>query len=384
MVILKGMAKAILSLLFFVLSSSLAQNNYPARIACELQNSNNVRMTFPRSDANETVYPYIYTLKDNSGEVFKNIISQQIVYSTEDVIILFVAAEDIKGKLGVYRIEINNALKVAKTQFLNALPAKVREYQNPTSVIPFSLFATAKGLLLFPANEIGVWKLINLNTGSVVHQWNHPIGFHNPQIKENFVSWTFKDADKTQLYVHDLKNDGSKVFNSKGEVQFLNSYKNELYYLTIVNLDLNKKIYRVLSYLNGNTQLKFELDSVNADYDNFLMVNAAIFYTSQKTISKKKPSAVLEAQLNIYDASKGLLAQKIKYATFMVELLKKYSGQEFKLLHQPLWNQNEVIFSLNEIGGLVKFNYSLKQWFYIGYPYEGNTCFNPSLIGLAN
>lgn len=372
-------------LIFLSAFQLLAQNNYPARLSCELQRNNNARMTFPRSDANETIYPFIYNLKDQNNEAFKSILSQQIVYSTEDVMVIFIAAQDAKDNLGVYRLEINNPLKTVKTQFINALPAKLKELKDTySSQIPFSLFSYSKGLFLFPSNEMGVWKLIDLTTGNVVHQWTHPIGFHNPQIKDSFVSWTIKDLDKTQLYLHDLKSDTSKVIKTRYDIQFLNFYKNTLYYLEIVKFEKGKKSYRVLSLASGSTKLVLELDSTNADYSNFLMVNNALFYSSEKLLSKKLPTGVLEAQVNVFDVSKNIISQRIKYSIFMVELLKKYGAQEFRLISNPMWNQNELIYSLNQIGGVVKFNFSLKQWYYIGYPYEGNTCFNPSLVTIAN
>lgn len=372
-----------LILIFIPFFHTLAQSLPPAaRVACELQKTSNSKMTFPRSDANETIYPYIYNLKDQNNESFKSILSQQIVYSTDDVIIVFIAAQDSEDKLGIYRVEINNALKSVKTQFLNAIPDKLKEIKESySSEIPFTLFAFNKGLLLYPGNDAGVWKLINLTNGGLVHQWNHPIGFYNPQIKDKYVSWTAKDSDKAQLFLHDLKNDNSRIITTKTDIQFLNFYQNSLYYLEIAKLE-SKKTYRVLSISPTATKLVFELDAANADYTNFLMVNNAIFYTSEKLFNTKLPASVMEAQVNVFDASKNAISQKVKYAIFMVELLKKYGTPQFRLISNPMWYQNELIFTLNSVGGMVKFNFSRKQWFYIGYPYEGNTCFNPTFINI--
>lgn len=379
------MKTLLLFLIFISTFQVFAQNNYPARLSCELQKNSNARMTFPRSDANETIYPFIYNLKDQSNEAFKSILSQQIVYSTDDVIVVFIAAQDAKDNLGVYRLEINNPLKTVKTQFINALPAKLKELKETySSQIPFNLFSYSKGLFLFPSNEVGVWKLIDLTSGNVVHQWAHPIGFHNPQIKDSFVSWTMRDQDKVQLYLHDLKSDTSKIIKTRYDIQFLNFYKNILYYLEIARFEKGKKTYRVLSHSSASTKLVLELDSANADYSNFLMVNNALFYSSEKLTSRKTPTGVLEAQINVFDVTKNIISQRVKYSNFMVELLKKYGSQEFRLISNPLWNQNELIYSLNQIGGVVKFNFSFKQWYYVGYPYEGNTCFNPTLVTIAN
>lgn len=372
-----------LFLIFIPFFHALAQTLPPsARIACELQKTNNAKMTFPRSDANETIYPFIYTLKDTNNEPFKGILSQQIVYSTDDVMILFIAAQDSDDKLGVYRIEINNPLKSVKTQFLNSLPDKLKEIkENYNSEIPFNLFAFNKGLLLYPSNESGVWKLINLTNGGLIHQWNHPVGFYNPQIKDKYVSWTAKDAEKAQLFLHDLKNDNSKIITTKTDIQFLNFYQNNIYYLEVLKLE-SKKTYRILNISATNTKLILELDSANASYSNFLMINNAIFYTSEKLLNAKLPASVMEAQVNVFDVGKNTMTQKIKYAIFMVELLKKYGTPQFRLISHPMWYQNELIYTLNGVGGMVKFNFNRKQWFYIGYPYDGNTCFNPTFINI--
>lgn len=378
------MAKLIFSFIFLPLVLVLAQNNTPGRIACEIQKNNNSKMNFPRSDANETIYPFIYNLKDSFNEAFKNILSQQIVYSNEDLIILFVAAEDSKGNLGVYRVEINNALKILKTQLINRLPIKLKELKETYNLrVPFNLFSFNKGLLLFPSNEIGVWKLLNLSTGTMLHQWTHPVGFINPQIKESYVSWTHIEPEKTQLFVYDLKSDSTKIFKSKETIHFLNVHKNNLYYLDITRVDTVNSFIRVLSYINGSIKVVLELSTSTADYDNFLMVSNFLFFTSQKLLSTKSPTSVLEAQVNVFDFNKNTVVQKIKYSNFLVALLKKYGTQQPKLLSHPLWNQNELIFTLNNLGGLIKFNYAAKQWYYIGYPYEGNTCFNPSFVNIT-
>lgn len=372
-----------LILIFIPFFHTLAQTLPPAaRVACELQKTNNSKMTFPRSDANETIYPYIYNLKDQNNESFKSILSQQIVYSTDDVIIVFIAAQDSEDNLGIYRVEINNALKSVKTQFLNSIPDKLKEIKESySSEIPFTLFAFNKGLLLYPSNDAGVWKLINLTNGGLVHQWNHPVGLYNPEIKDKYVSWTAKDADKAQLFLHDLKNDNSKIITTKTDIQFLNFYQNSIYYLEIAKLEA-KKTFRILTITPTATKLILELDAANADYSNFLMVNNAIFYTSEKLFNTKLPASVMEAQVNVFDISKNTISQKVKYAIFMVELLKKYGTPQFRLISNPMWYQNELIYTLNSVGGMVKFNFTRKQWFYIGYPYEGNTCFNPTFINI--
>jgi hypothetical protein len=382
--VLNVMAKLILLLATVVSCLTFGQINTPARLSCLLQKTNSHQMTFPRLDALETSYPFIYTLTDTKNNAFKNILSHQIVYSSDDVFVVFIAAEDSQGSFGVYRIEINNSLKLAKTQFLNYLPPKLKELKNLSTEIPYHLFALSKGLLLYPANEIGVWKLINLSTGAMVHQWIQPIGFHNPQIMENYAAWTYKETTKTQLILHDLNSDGTQIVGVKGDIQLLNVYKNNIFYLNIENTGLNSKTYRAISSRFGVQKIYFQLNSANANYYNFLMVNNVIFYSSEKSASKTDPSAIIEAQINVFDVTKNRLTQTTKYANFMVDLLKKFGTAPFRLLHQPLWNRNEIVFSLNEIGGLVKYNYTTQQWYYLGYPYEGNTCFEPTLINFSH
>lgn len=356
----------------------------PSRLSCLLKKTNSYQMTFPRLDALETSYPFIYTLTDTNNNAFKNILSHQIVYSSDDVFVVFIAAEDTQGSLGVYKIEINNSLKLAKTQFLNYLPSKLKELKNLSTEIPFHLFAFSKGLLLYPADRMGVWKLINLTTGALVHQWIQPVGFHNPQIMENYAAWTYKEPTKTQLILHDLNHDGTQIVGVKGEIQLLNIYKNDIFYLNVEDTGPKSKTFRAISSRFGIQKIYFQLNSTNADYHNFLMVNNVIFYSSEKRASKTDPSAIIEAQINVFDVTKNRLTQTTKYANFMVDLLKKFGSTPFRLLHQPLWNQNEIVFSLNEIGGLVKYNYTTQQWYYLGYPYEGNTCFEPTLINFSH
>mgnify|MGYP000275846206 CR=1 FL=1 len=376
----------------FILSSLLlasqflfAQNMPPTlRLACESGKINSPYMQFPTSDSSELGLLFNYKLKDPTNEPFKNIISQKIFYSNEDLIIIFVAAEDIKGNLGVYRIEVNNSLKISRTIFINSIPSYYKNMKTTSGSYASSLFYADKERLLYPSNEAGLWKLIRIKDNDVIGQWNHVVPFQDPKITDTFASWTYKDKEKTYLYIYSLKTEESKLITLKDDVYVLGSYKNELYFVNTVTVENEKKVYRVLSFSPQGSKLLVELDSTVANYANFLMVNNYIFFTSErKMISNKVTIGVIEAQLNTYDITKNSITQKIKYSPLMTELVKKLGNTQEQLLNNPIWNQGEIIYSLGDIGGIIKYNFVLKQWFYFKLSLKSVKCFNPSATSIS-
>jgi hypothetical protein len=113
------------------------------------------------------------------------------------------------------------------------------------------------------------------------------------------------------------------------------------------------------------------------------MVGSNLIFTSEKTYITGNQIQVAEAFLNVYDVSKRQLTQRIKYPPILVELMRKQSPLTIQLLHSPMFNQNEILFSLNEMGGIVKYQFKTANWFYINYPVQENTCFNPSFAHLT-
>ncbi|MCK6596881.1 MAG: hypothetical protein L6Q37_00840 [Bdellovibrionaceae bacterium] len=370
----------ILCYLLFTSQILSAQNMPPTlRLACESEKINSAYMQFPTSDSSELGLLFNYKLKDTTNEPFKNIISQKIFYSNDDLIIIFVAAEDSKGNLGVYRVEVNNSLKISRTIFINSIPLYYKNMKTTSGSYASSLFYADKDRLLYPSNEAGLWKLIRIKDNDVVGQWNHVVPFQDPKISDTFATWTYKDKEKTYLYIYSLKTEESKLLNLKDDVYVLGSYKNELYFVNTVTVENDKKIYRVLSFSSQGSKLLLELDSSVATYANFLMVNNYIFFTSErKMISNKVTIGVIEAQLNTYDIAKNTVTQKIKYSPLMTELVKKLGNTQEQLLNNPIWNQGEIIYSLGDIGGIIKYNFVLKQWFYFKLSLKSVKCFNPS------
>lgn len=355
------------------------------RISCEVSQKSNNQLSFWRSDAGDSFYPNIYTFKDPNNLPFKEILTQQVVYSTDDSLIVFIAAEDSNGQPGVYKAEINNSLKNYQIQFLNSLPTNTKELKKAITKTQFRLFSYYQGYFLYPSNQLGQWTLINLKNGSVLKQWNQRLNTFNPLFKDQLITWTRLENQKTYIDIFNLKTNSLEIISLKDDVQVLDHKKNEIFFMNtfkLISKSQNTKI-RLQSYSQGITKLIQEFNSQNADYDNFMMIQNYLFFTSEKTIGTEAPYGVVEAQLNIYDYKNKVFAKKIAYAPFLLDLLKKYGNKTNGLLQTPNWSNQEIIFSLNSLGGLIKFNFSNQNWLYLGYPFAGNACFNPSYSSIT-
>tara|TARA_B110001454_G_C12723310_1_gene436549 strand:+ start:31575 stop:32714 length:1140 start_codon:yes stop_codon:yes gene_type:complete len=350
----------------------------PTRIICQTNSSINTRLLQLRSDAGDTFKPTLLTATDPQGQPFKEIISHQIVYSDDNLTIAFIAAVDSLNRFGIYKLELKSAIKASSSQIINLLNPKLRNYVNYSRDFNFSLFAYYKGNLLYPANENGKWRLLSLSKGSVIREWTHPVQLFNPTLGEQMITWTTVVPEGSHLYTYNLRKEAKDVIVFKDTVQVLGSNKDEITLVNFFNLDPNKRVLRVHTYSNGTTRIIYELDSSQALYNNFVSVGTNLIFTSEKTFVTNNQIQVSEAFLNVYDTAKKVVVQRIKYPQLLIDLMRKQSPLAIRLLHSPMFNQNEILFSLNEMGGVIKYEFKTTNWFYINYPVVENTCFNPS------
>lgn len=356
----------------------------PTRIVCQTASNLNTKLIQLRSDAGDTFRPTLLLAMDPQNKPFKEILSHQIVYSDDNLTIAFVAAVDSLNRFGVFKLEIKNAAKISSSQFINLLSPKLRNYVNYSrGDFNFSLFSLYKGNLLYPSNEMGKWRLISLSSGSVVREWTHPVMLFNPMLGDQMITWTASVTEGTHLYTYNLRKETKDVIVFKDTVQVLGSNKEEITLVNYFNLDANKRALRVHTYTNGTTRIIYELDGSQALYNNFTVFGTNLIFTSEKTFVSNNQILVTEAFLNVYDTAKKAVVQRIKYPPFLIDLMKKQNPQTIRLLHSPMFNQNEILFSLNEMGGIIKYEFKTANWFYINYPVAENTCFNPSFVIVA-
>lgn len=353
----------------------------PTRIICQTASNVNTKLIQLRSDAGDTFRPTLLLAMDPQNKPYKEIISHQIVYSDDNLTIAFLAAVDSLDRFGVFKLEIKNAIKMSSSQFINLLSPKLRNLVNYAhGDFNFSLFSFHKGNLLYPSNEMGKWRLISLSNGSVIREWTHPVVLFNPMLGDQMVTWTAAASKGSQLYTFNLRKKTKDIVVFKDIVQVLGFNKEEITLVNYFSLDSSKRALRVHTYMNGTTRIIYELDGSRALYSNFTSVGTNLIFTSEKTFIINKQIQVTEAFLNVYDSAKKVISQRIKYPPFLVDLMRKQSPQTIRLLHSPMFNQNEILFSLNEMGGIIKYEFKTANWFYINYPVAENTCFNPSFV----
>ncbi len=379
------MIQLFIILTLFVSSPNWAQTlAKPTRIVCQTASNVNTKLIQLRSDAGDTFRPTLLLAMDPQNKPYKEIISHQIVYSDDNLTIAFVAAVDSLNRFGVFKLEIKNAAKISSSQFINLLSPKLRNFVNYSrGDFNFSLFSFYKSNLLYPSNEMGKWRLISLSTGTVVREWTHPVMLFNPMLGDQMITWTAAVADGSHLYTYNLRKETKDVIVFKDTVHVLGSNKEEITLVNYFNLDAAKRALRVHTYTNGTTRIIYELDGSQALYSNFTSVGTNLIFTSEKTFVSNNQIQVTEAFLNVYDTAKKAIVQRIKYPPFLVDLMKKQNPQTIRLLHSPMFNQNEILFSLNEMGGIIKYEFKTANWFYINYPVAENTCFNPSFVIVA-
>lgn len=354
----------------------------PIRITCQTNSNLNTKLIQLRSDAGDTFKPPILTIMDPQRKPFKEIVSHQIVYGDDNITIVFVAAIDSENRFGVFKVDIKNAIKTNSSQFINLLPPKLRSYVNYSRDFNFSLFSLLKGNLLYPSNDNGQWRLISLRSGSVINEWTHSALLFNPVLKDEMATWTGTTGDASQLYVYNFKTNSKEIVTFKDVIQVLNINKNEVILANIFILDANKRIIRIQNYINGSTKILYELDASMALFGNFVSSGTNLIFTSEKTFVSGTQIQVVEAYLNVLDVTKQVITQRIKYPPILVELMKKQPVTNLKLLNSPMFNQNEILFSLDEMGGIVKYEFKTANWFYIRYSSQENTCFNPSYVSV--
>ncbi len=335
-----------------------------------------------RSDAGDTQQPIILLAMDPQNKPFKEIVSHQVVYSDDNMTIAFLAAVDSQNQFGVFKYEIKNAAKVGTSQFINSLNPALRTFTKYSSDFNFSLFSFYKGTLLYPANDSGKWRLLALSTGTVVKEWTHPVQVFNPVFRDQMVAWTAVSKDGSHLYTYNLRTDTKDVVAYKDTIQVLNINKEEIILVNYFKFNATKQVLRIQDYINGATHVLYELDASQALYSNFVAVGPNLIFTSEKTFVTNSQIQVVEAYLNVFDLTKNVLTQRIKYPQILLDIMKKQSPLTIRLLHSPMFNLNEILFSLNEMGGLVKYQFKTANWFYINYPMVENTCFNPSFVNL--
>lgn len=379
------MIQLFIILTLFVSSASWSQTAAnPTRIVCQTASNINTKLIQLRSDAGDTFRPTLLLAMDPQNKPFKEILSHQIVYSDDNLTIAFLAAVDSLNRFGVFKLEIKNAIKISSSQFINLLSPKLRNFVNYSNGdFNFSLFSFYKGNLLYPSNEMGKWRLISLSNGSVVREWTHPAMLFNPMLGDQMITWTAAVADGSHLYTFNLGKETKDILVFKDTVQVLGLNKDEITLVNYFKLDANKRALRVHSYTNGTTRIIYELDGSQALYSNFTSVGTNLIFTSEKTFVRNNQIQVTEAFLNVYDTAKKAIVQRIKYPPFLVDLMRKQNPLSIRLLHSPMFNQNEILFSLNEMGGIIKYEFKTANWFYINYPVAENTCFNPSFVVVA-
>lgn len=375
------MIQLFIILTFLAASFSWAQNPaQPTRIICQTASNVNTKLLQLRSDAGDTFKPTLLQAMDPQNKPYKEILSHQIVYSDGNLTIAFIAAVDSQNRFGVFKLEIKNATKISSSQFINLLSPKLRNYLNYSHDFNFNLFAFYKGNLLYPSNETGKWRLLSLNTGSVIKEWTHPVLLFNPMLSEQMITWTTAAQDGSHLYTFNIRKDVKDVVAFKNTVQVLGINKEEIILVNYFKFDANKRVLRIHSYTNGINKVIYELDGSQASFNNFVSFGNNLIFTSEKTFVSNNQIQVSEAYLNVYDSTKKVLTQRIKYPPFLIDLMRKQSPLTIRLLHSPMFNQNEILFSLNEMGGIIKYEFKTANWYYINYPVAENTCFNPSFV----
>lgn len=375
---------ALISLLF-VTSLAWSQNAAtPARIVCQTSSVLNTKLIQLRSDAGDTFRPPVISVMDPQNRPFREIVSQQIVYSDENLTIVFVAAVDSQNRFGVYKTEIKNAIKMSTSQFINFLPAKLRTYAGYSTDFNFSLFSFYKGNLLYPSNDTGKWRLLALSSGTVLKEWTHPVMVFNPVLRDQTITWTTTLNEDSNLHIYNIKTDSRDVVSFKDKVQVLDINKDEIVLVNYFNFDAQKRVYRVQTYNNGSSRVLYEGDSSQALYANFVSVGNNLIFTSEKTFVTSNQIQVSEAFLNVFDISKKVITQRIRYPQFLIDLMKKQSPISIRFLYSPMFNQNEILFSLNEMGGVVKYQFKTANWFYINYPQQENTCYSPTFVNVLS
>lgn len=355
----------------------------PTRIVCQTASNINTKLLQLRSDVGDTFKPTLLLAMDPQNKPFKEIVSHQIVYSDDNLTIAFLAAVDSQNRFGVFKLEIKNAVKMGTSQFINSLSPNLRNYVNYSRDFNFSLFSFYKGNLLYPANENGKWRLLSLSTGTVIKEWTHPVLLFNPMLGDLMVTWTTAVPDGSHLYTFNLRKETKDIIVFKDTVQVLGFNKEEITLVNYFSLDANKRVLRVHIYNNGSNKIIYELDGSQALFNNFVSVGSNLIFTSEKTFISNNQIQVTEAFLNVYDTVKKTLVQRIKYPPLLLDLMRKQSPLTIRLLHSPMFNQNEILFSLNEMGGLIKYEFKTTNWFYINYPVTENTCFNPSFVTVS-
>ncbi len=373
--------------LFFIAASLLSFSTKaqqtdvtPIRIICQTTSFVNSQMLQLRSDAGDTFKPPLLTILDPAGKPFKEIDSHQIVYGDDNVTIVFVAAVDSQNRFGVYKVVIQNLIKTSSSQFLNLLPIALRNFVTYSRDFNFTLFSMFNGALLYPSNEAGQWRMIALGTGAVVKEWTLTPLLFNPVLKDQMATWTLANGETSQLYTYNFKTDARDVVNFKDKIQVLNINKEEIVLVNYFMLDAKKRTIRVQSFINGSTRVLYELDASTALFGNFVSVGTSLMFTSEKTSVVGTQVQVAEAYLNVLDTTKNLITQRIKYPPILVDLMRKQTAASLKFLDSPMFNQSEVLFSLDEMGGVVKYQFKTGNWFLIHYPNQENSCYNPSYV----
>lgn len=373
----------LLSILLFFASFAWAQTTFtPIRVACQTSTVLSTKIVQLRSDAGDTFKPPLMNIVDPQNKPFKEIVSHQIVYGDDNITILFVAGIDSQNRFGVFKVDIKNVMKTNSSQFINSLSPKLRAFANYSRDFNFSLFSLFNGRLLYPSNETGQWRLLSLNNGAVIKEWNHTALLFNPVLKEQMATWTTTNGETSQLYIYNFKSDARDIVNYKDKIQVLNINKEELILINYYILDANKRVLRIQNYINGSTKLLYELDASNALYSNFVSVGTNLIFTSEKSVVSGTQIQVAEAYLNVYDTAKKVVTQRIKYPQFLIDLMKKQTATNLKFLNSPMFNQTEILFGLDEMGGLVKYQFKTAGWFYISYPGPENSCYNPSFVSV--
>ncbi|MBL7544206.1 MAG: hypothetical protein JNL11_10330 [Bdellovibrionaceae bacterium] len=379
------MIQALLVSTLFFSQFSWSQNvpSSPLRIICQATSVQNPKLLQMRSDAGDTSIPTLLLAMDPQNKPFKEIISHQIVYSDENLSIAFIAAVDSQNRFGVFKLEVKNTIKVSTSQFINLLPQKLRSLVNYSRDFSFSLFSFYKGNLLYPSSDSGKWRLISLSNGAVIKEWTHPVTVFNPMLRDQLVTWTSMANDGSHLYIYNLKTDTRDEVVFEDTLQVLNINKEEIVLVNFFDFDSHKRVTRVLSYNRGSTRVLYDLDSSMALFANFVSVGNNLIFTSEKTFVTNNQIQVAEAYLNVFDTSKKIITQRIKYPQILVDIMRKQTPANLRLLYAPMFNQNEILFSLNEMGGVVKYQFKTANWFYINYPVQENTCYNPSFINVT-
>lgn len=375
---------ALISIIFLVSSWAWSQNiATPTRIICQTSSPLNTKLIQLRSDAGDMFRPPVVNVLDPQNKPFKEIVSQQIVYSDDSMTIVFIAAVDSQNRFGVYKTEIRNAIKISTSQFINFLSPKLRALANYSLDFSFSLFSLYKGNLLYPSNETGKWRLIALNTGTVLKEWTHPVLVFNPILRDQVITWTTTLSDEgSNLHIYNIKSDTRDIVTFKDKIQVLEINKEEIILVNYYNFDSQKRIFRVQTYNRGSSRMLYEGDSSQSLIGNFVVAGNNLIFTSERAFIVNNQIQVSDASINVLDISKNTITQRIKYPQFLIDLIRKQSPLSIRLLNSPMFNQNEILFSLNEMGGLVKYQFKTANWFYINYPQQENTCYNPSTVSL--